>query len=104
VQSYIGNGNDLLFDMTQLINRSNRKSRRTVSKPIVRKHKPTGLPELLLAKGANLVRKRAKKESNSKIRGQKMGQPFFPILSAIAKSYETILSNLSNGNIPQSQL
>ena len=36
--------------------------------------------------------------------GPKKYQPFFPNLSAVTKSYETILSKLLNGNIPQSQL
>ena len=48
-------------------------------------HRGTGLPNLLFAKGP------------------KKGQPF-PNLSAVIKSYEPILSNLCNGNVPQSQL
>jgi len=38
--------------------------------------------------GPNLAQKRAKKGPNSKIRGQKKGQPFFPNLSAVTKSYD----------------
>jgi len=36
--------------------------------------------------------------------GTKKGQPFYPNLSALTKSYEPILSNLWNGSVPQSQL
>jgi len=36
--------------------------------------------------------------------GPKKGQPFFPNLSAVTKSYEPTLSNLLNGNFPQSHL
>jgi len=62
-----------------------------------------GLPDLLFAKGANLVQKRAKKEPNSYTRGQKR-PTIFPILTAITKLYEPILSNLWNSNVPQSQM
>jgi len=51
-----------------------------------------------LVKGSNLVQKKAK------LKGPKKGQLFFPILTAIAKSHEPILSNLLGGNVPQSQL
>jgi len=62
------------------------------------------LQDLLFAKGPNLAQKIAKKEPNSETSGQKYGKLFFPNLSAVKKSYEPILSNLLNDNIPQSQL
>jgi len=36
--------------------------------------------------------------------GAKKGQPFFPNLSTVTKSYEPLHSNLLNGNVSQSQL
>jgi len=48
----------------------------------------SGLPDLLLAKGLNLVQKKAKKEPNSNTRDQQKDQAFFPILTAITKSCE----------------
>jgi len=56
-----------------------------------------GLPDLLFTKGQNLVQKEPKKEPNSKTWGQKKGRPLFANLSAVTKSYETIISNLVNG-------
>ena len=55
------------------------------------------------AKGPNLVRKRSKKSQIPWHRTKK-SPTIFLNLSAVTKSYEPILSNLSNGNIPQSQL
>jgi len=44
-------------------------------------------------------------KSSSPVRKMaKMGEAFFSILTIITKSYEHILSNLLNGNVPQSQL
>jgi len=54
--------------------------------------------------GAKSSPERAKKESNSKTRDQKKVQLFFPNLSTVMKSYEPILRNLLDGNVPQSQL
>jgi len=38
-----------------------------------------GLPDLLFAKGSNIVQKRAKNEPNAKTKGQKKDKPFFQI-------------------------
>jgi len=46
------------------------------------------------SKRPNLVQREPKKP-NSNTRGQKRGQLFFPLLTAITKLYEPILSNLN---------
>jgi len=58
-----------------------------------------GLSDPLFVKGLDLVQ-----EPNSMTSGQKRANHIFPNLSAVAKSYEPIFSNLLNGNVPQSQL
>jgi len=68
-----------------------------------------GIPYVRVAwstfcQGAKSSPEIAKKEPNSKKWGQKKGQPIFPNLLAVTKSYELILSNFVNGSFPQSQL